>query len=154
MVLGGLALMVVGLGLLGRLPVDGGYVTDLLPAALVLGAGFGLAMPALTGLGMSGATAADSGVASGLFSTTQQVGGALGLAVLATLAASRTEARLAAGAGEAAALTAGYRLAFTVAAGIVLVALAVAAAVLRREPEAPDDAPAGGQPKQAAAVAG
>ena len=61
MVLGGLALMVVGLVLLGRLPVDGGYVVDLLPATVVLGAGFGLAMPALTGLGMSGTTAADSG---------------------------------------------------------------------------------------------
>ena len=149
MVLGGLALMAVGLGLLGRLPVDGGYVTDLLPAVVVLGAGFGLAMPGLTGLGMSGATAADSGVASGLFSTTQQIGGALGLAVMATLAASRTEARLAAGATEAAALTAGYRLAFSVAAGVVLAALALAAAVLRRADEPADD-----QPKQASAVAG
>jgi EmrB/QacA subfamily drug resistance transporter len=149
MVLGGLALMAVGLGLLGRLPVDGGYVTDLLPAVVVLGAGFGLAMPALTGLGMSGATAADSGVASGLFSTTQQIGGALGLAVMATLAASRTDARLAAGATEAAALTAGYRLAFTVAAGVVLAALALAAVVLRST-----DEQAGDQPKQASAVAG
>ncbi len=154
MVLGGLALMVAGLALLGRLPVDGSYVADLLPAAVVLGAGFGLAMPALTGLGMSGATEADSGVASGLFSTSQQVGGALGLAVVATLAASRTEARLAAGAGEAAALTAGYRLAFTVAAGVVLVSLAVAAVVLRREPEGPDGPSVGDQPKQASAVAG
>ena len=147
MVLAGLALMAVGLALLGRLPVDGDYVTDLLPAVVVLGAGFGLAMPALTGLGMSGTVADDSGVASGLFSTTQQIGGALGLAVLATLAASRTGGRLAAGGGEAAALTAGYRLAFTVASGVVLVALAVAAVALRREDE-------GGQPKQAAAVAG
>jgi EmrB/QacA subfamily drug resistance transporter len=154
MVLGGLALMVVGLVLLGRLPVDGSYVVDLLPATVVLGAGFGLAMPALTGLGMSGTTAADSGVASGLFSTTQQVGGALGLAVMATLAASRTESRLAAGAGEAAALTAGYRLAFTAAAGVVLVALGVAAAVLRRESQPSGGAPGEAQPKQAAAVAG
>jgi hypothetical protein len=106
-------------------------------------------MPALTGLGMSGATAADSGVASGLFSTTQQIGGALGLAVMATLAASRTDARLAAGATEAAALTAGYRLAFTVAAGVVLAVLALAAVVLRST-----DEQAGDQPKQASAVAG
>ena len=157
MVLGGLALMALGLVLLGRLPVDGSYLADLLPASVVLGAGFGLAMPALTGLGMSGATEADSGVASGLFSTSQQVGGALGLAVVATLAASRTQARLAAGAGEAAGLTAGYRLAYMVAAGVVLVALAVAAVVLRGEPEGPEepDGPtAGDQPKQASAVAG
>jgi hypothetical protein len=88
-------------------------------------------------------------VASGLFSTTQQIGGALGLAVMATLAASRTDARLAAGATEAAALTAGYRLAFTVAAGVVLAALALAAVVLRST-----DEQAGDQPKQASAVAG
>jgi EmrB/QacA subfamily drug resistance transporter len=161
MVLGGLALMAGGLALLGRLPVHGDYVTDLLPAALVLGAGFGLAMPALTGLGMSGTTADDSGVASGLFSTTQQIGGALGLAVLATLAAARTDDRLAAGVAEPAALTAGYRLAFTVAAGIVVVALAVAALALHRDdgPAIGDGAPAGGDrpvtdQKQAAAVAG
>jgi len=115
----------------------------------VLGAGLGLAMPALTSLGMSGATADDAGVASGLFSTTQQIGAALGLAILATLAASRTDERLAAGATEAAALTAGYRLAVTVAAGVVLVALAVVATALGRTVE-----PAADQPKQASAVAG
>jgi len=85
----------------------------------------------------------------GLFSTTQQIGAALGLAILATLAASRTDERLAAGATEAAALTAGYRLAVTVAAGVVLVALAVVATALGRTVE-----PAADQPKQASAVAG
>ena len=151
MVLGGLGLMAAGLALLARLPVDGGYVVDVLPAALVLGAGFGLAMPALTGLGMTGATESDSGVASGLFSTTQQIGGAFGLAVLATLAAARTDDRLAAGLAEPAALAAGYRLAYSVAAGIVLVALGVAAVLLRSgDQPAAEDA----QPKQASAVAG
>jgi hypothetical protein len=67
---------------------------------------------------------------------------------MATVAASRTDARLAGGASEAAALTAGYRLAFAAAAGVVFAALAVAAAVLRRP------GPAADQPKQASAVAG
>lgn len=44
---------------------------------LLLGAGFGLAMPALTGLAMSDAGPEDAGVASGLFNTTQVMGGAL-----------------------------------------------------------------------------
>lgn len=147
LVLAGLALMAVGLALLARLPVDGRYVTDLLPAVVVLATGFGLAMPALTGLAMADAAPADSGVASGLFTTTQQIGGAFGLAVLATLASSRTDDLLASGAGDAAALTAGYRLAFGLAAGVVVAALVVAALLLRRP------APAA-QPKQAAAVAG
>ena len=68
-----------------RAPVDGDYVTDLLPSMLLLGVGAGLSFPALMTLAMSGATPSDSGLASGLVNTTQQVGGALGLAVLATL---------------------------------------------------------------------
>ena len=66
------------------------YVTDLLPAMLLLGVGAGLAFPSLMTLAMSGATPEDSGLASGLVNTTQQVGGALGLAVLATLSTTRT----------------------------------------------------------------
>jgi MFS family permease len=137
----GLAVNVSGLLLLRRVPVDGEYLVDLLPAIVLLAFGFGLAMPALTALAMSSATPSDSGLASGLFNTTQQVGGALGLAVLATLAASRTDALLAGGDARAAALTGGYQLAFTVAAGFVLAAVVVAAVVLRREEPAVADAP-------------
>jgi EmrB/QacA subfamily drug resistance transporter len=129
----GLALTVVGLVLLSRIPAAGDYAVDLLPAIVLLAVGFGLAMPALTTLAMSSATPSDSGLASGLFNTTQQVGGALGLAVLATLAASRTDALLAGGDSRAAALTAGYRLALTIAAGFVTVGAVLAAVVLRRE---------------------
>jgi EmrB/QacA subfamily drug resistance transporter len=137
----GLAVNLSGLLLLRRVPVDGEYLVDLLPAIVLLAFGFGLAMPALTALAMSSATPSDSGLASGLFNTTQQVGGALGLAVLATLAASRTDALLAGGDARAAALTGGYQLAFTVAAGFVLTAIVVAAVVLRRDEPAVADAP-------------
>ena len=85
-----LASIAAGLALLSRVPVDGSYVADLLPAMLLLGIGGGLAFPALMTLAMSGATPEDSGLASGLVNTTQQVGGALGLAILATVAANRT----------------------------------------------------------------
>ncbi|WP_309049908.1 MFS transporter [Streptomyces sp.] len=129
----GLVLLVGVLGLLTRLPVHASYVTDLLPVML-LAAGFGLALPALTGLGMSGADEADAGLASGLFNTTQQIGMALGIAVLSTLAAARTETLSAAGHSTAEALTGGYRLAFAVGTGLLLAALAVAATVLRRRP--------------------
>ncbi|MEO3753486.1 MFS transporter [Streptomyces sp. B6B3] len=129
--LSGLALLVVMLVLLARIPERPDYVTDLLPVML-LASGFGLALPALTTLGMSGARADDAGLASGLFSTTQQIGGALGVAVLSTLAASRTEELAAAGADGGAALTGGYRLAFTVGAWILAAAFVLAALVLRR----------------------
>ncbi|MGW1927259.1 MFS transporter, partial [Streptomyces massasporeus] len=134
----GLALLVGVLGLLARVPVHASYVTDLLPVML-LAAGFGLALPALTSLAMSGAEEKDAGLASGLFNTTQQIGMALGIAVLSTLAATRTESLTAAGRPAAEALTGGYHLAFAVGAGLLLAALAIAFTVLRRPgtPETP-----------------
>lgn len=137
----GIALLIVALGLLARVPVRAEYVTDLLPVML-LASGFGLALPALTSLGMSGAGADDAGLASGLFNTTQQIGMALGVAVLSTLAAGRTEALSAAGHPSAEALTGGYRLAFTVGAALLAAAFAVAFLTLRRETGHRDPAPA------------
>ncbi|WP_106976950.1 MFS transporter [Streptomyces sp. NRRL S-920] len=129
--LAGLALITSGLALLGRLPADGSYVLDVLPAMLLLGAGFAAAMPAVTGLAMGAAEEEDAGLASGLFNTTQVVGGSLGLAILTTLAASRTESLTGRGADALAATADGYRLAFWVAAGIAAAGLALAAAILR-----------------------
>ncbi|MFC9894270.1 MFS transporter [Nocardia sp. NPDC127579] len=129
--LAGLVLLLAGMGWLTRLPVEASYAVDLLPM-MVLIAGGGLVLPALTTLGMADAAPADAGLASGLFSTTQQVGMAIGIAVLSTLAAARTGTELVAGATEAAALTSGYRLAFTVAAGLLAAALVVGLLVLRR----------------------
>ncbi|MEV5433113.1 MFS transporter [Streptomyces sp. NPDC052701] len=129
--LAGLVLITAGMALLSRAPVDGSYVTDVLPPLLLLAAGFAAAMPALTGLAMSGAREEDAGLASGLFNTTQVVGGSLGLAVLSTLAAGRTEGLLGRGAEPVAAVAEGYRLAFGVATAIAAAALALAAALLR-----------------------
>lgn len=81
---------------------------------------------------MSGAGDDDAGLAPGLFTTTQQIGMALGVAVLSPpLAADRPEALGAAGLSSAEALTGGCRLAFTVGAGLLAAALAVAALMLR-----------------------
>ncbi|MGA5167725.1 MULTISPECIES: MFS transporter [Streptomyces] len=148
--LAGLVMLMGVLGLLTRVPVGADYVVDLLPVML-LAAGFGLALPALTALGMSDAGEDDAGLASGLFNTTQQIGMALGVAVLSTLASSRTESLLAAGSGRAEALTGGYRLAFGVGTGLLVAAFAVALTVLRR-PRPTPGAPAG-QPLKPAATA-
>jgi MFS family permease len=130
----GLVSIAAGLALFQRAPVDASYVTDLLPAMLLLGTGGGLFFAALMTLAMSAATQEDSGLASGLVNTTQQVGGALGLAVLATLSASHTDGLLASGHSTASALTGGYHLAFAIGGGLVLAALAVALVLLRPEP--------------------
>jgi MFS family permease len=133
-------LIAAGLGLFTQVPTDADYVTDLLPTMLLIGAGVGTAFPALMTLAMSGATQSDAGLASGLVNTTVQVGGALGLAILATLATTRTETLLGHGDHPAAALTGGYRLAFVVAAALVLAAIVVAVTVLQTDRKS---APAG-----------
>jgi EmrB/QacA subfamily drug resistance transporter len=137
-----------GLLLFARAPVDGSYVTDLLPVMLLLGGGAGLAFPALMTLAMSGATQSDAGLASGLVNTTVQVGGAIGLAVLATLATERTDGLLADGASSLSALNSGYHLAYLIGAGLVLAAIVVAGTVLQpehRAGEAEDAGPAGAE---------
>jgi MFS family permease len=135
----GLVLIAAGLALVARAPVAGHYLTDVLPAMLLMGVGIGVAFPALASLAMSGATSNDAGLASGLVNTTTQVGAALGLAVLATLSATRSEHLAAAGQTAAAALTGGYRLAFLIAAVLVVAAIAVALTVLRPERRAAEE---------------
>jgi EmrB/QacA subfamily drug resistance transporter len=127
----GLVLVAAGLVVFRSAPVNADYVTDILPVMVLLGVGAGLVFPALMTLAMSAATPEDSGLASGLVNTTQQVGGALGLAVLATLATTRAGTLQAHGASTAAALTGGYHLAFTIAAGLLLSAIAIGLVLLR-----------------------
>ena len=131
----GLILIAAGLALFARVPVDGNYFTDVLPSTLLLGSGVGVSFPSLMTLAMSGATKADAGLASGLVNTTAQVGAAIGLAVLATIAASKTDELLAAGHSRPDALVGGYEVAFWIAAGLVVLALALAVIVLEPAPE-------------------
>jgi EmrB/QacA subfamily drug resistance transporter len=126
----GLVLIAAGLALFARVPVDGNYVTDVLPSMILLGIGVGTSFPALTTLAMSGATQSDAGLASGLVNTTMEVGAAMGLAVLATLSATRSEDLIKKGDSPAAALTDGYQLGFLIGTGLVVVAIGVAVMVL------------------------
>jgi EmrB/QacA subfamily drug resistance transporter len=132
----GMSAIALALVLFAQSPVDGSYVADVMPPMILLGAGAGLAFPALMTLAMSGATPQDAGLVSGLINTTAQVGGALGLAVLATLSTSRSDDLVKQGKSTAAALTGGYHLAFWIAAGLVVAAIVVAATVLKPEPKA------------------
>jgi EmrB/QacA subfamily drug resistance transporter len=141
----------VGLVLFARSPVDENYVIDIMPVMLLLGAGAGLAFPALMTLAMSGATQSDAGLASGLVNTTVQVGGAIGLAVLATLATERTDSLLAAGDSRASALNSGYHLAYLIGAALVAVAIVAALGVLRSETADTAEARADAEPEPSGA---
>jgi predicted MFS family arabinose efflux permease len=136
----GLVLIVAGLALFARVPVDASYVADMLAPMVLFGVGAGLSFPSLMTLAMSGVAPSESGLASGLVNTSLQVGGALGLAVLATLSTTRTENLLASGDTQAAALTSGYRVAWIIGAALIAVALAAAIAWLRPERGAEQEA--------------
>jgi len=127
----GVCLVVVALLLFARTPVEGDYLTDLLPPFLLIGIGVGTSFPAIMTLAMSGATPEDAGLASGLVNTGMQVGGSIGLAVLATLSTERTNSLLADGEGQLQALNAGYHVAYLIGAGLAAIAVAIAVFVLR-----------------------
>jgi EmrB/QacA subfamily drug resistance transporter len=128
--IGGIALAALGLVLLSRIPVHGTYFADLFPGLVVMSIGMGLTFVPVTLIATTSIGAADSGLASGLFNTSQQVGGALGLAILSSVAASRTSSVHAA--THAAALVDGFQLAFLVGAVLMLAAIGVILALIRR----------------------
>jgi predicted MFS family arabinose efflux permease len=148
----GLGLILLGLVLFTRTPVDGTWAEHVLPSMLLIGAGAGISFPALMSLAMSGATGSDAGLASGLVNTTAQVGAALGLAVLATLAASRSDSLVADGHGRSQALTSGYHFAFWIGAALVGAAIAVALTVLQPAPARKEHADAGAEATYAEAA--
>jgi fucose permease len=132
----GMVLVAVGLLLFARAPVGGNLAFDVLPAMLVLGVGVGLAFNPVLLAATSDVDITESGLASGVANTGFMMGGALGLAVLASIAASRTQALQhtqsfrPTAQSAAAALNGGYHLAFVV--GAVFAALAAVVATLLR----------------------
>jgi EmrB/QacA subfamily drug resistance transporter len=134
----GFILVTIALLLFARTPVDGNYLTDLLPPFLLIAIGIGTSFPGIMTLAMSGATPEDAGLASGLVNTSMQVGGAVGLAVLATLSTERTETLKAAGHSAASALTSGYHLAYLVGAGLAFASVLIAIFVLKQPEPMPE----------------
>lgn len=88
----GLVLFVAGMLSMAALPDHGSYALHVAPGFVVMGIGFGLAMPQVTALAMDAAPQRDAGAASGFVNTTQQAGGAVGLAVVALVAANQGRA--------------------------------------------------------------
>jgi EmrB/QacA subfamily drug resistance transporter len=134
----GMSIAALGLVLLSRIPVAGTYLGDLLPGLLTMSVGLGLTFVPITLIATTNVDEDDAGVASGLLNTSQQIGGALGLAVLSTLAANTTSRSLSAltrapsAVARAAALVDGFRLAFLVAAFLMVGGAILLAATVRR----------------------
>ena len=127
----GMLFWTVGFLLFARVPVNGDYVTDVLPAMLVLGVGAGIGFNPVLLAAMNDVEPSEAGLASGVVNTSFMMGGALGLAVLASAAASRTSTLVSQGESQAAALTGGYHVAFLIGAAFTLIAAGLAVLVLR-----------------------
>jgi EmrB/QacA subfamily drug resistance transporter len=133
----GLALAAAGLLLFVRAPVDGSFVSNVLPSMILLGCGAGMAFNPLLLAAMSDVEPSEAGLASGVVNTAFMMGGALGLAILASLAASRTDSLLASGDDALAALNGGYHAAFLVGAAFAGAGALLGAVFLRAGVPAP-----------------
>ncbi|HYH75401.1 MAG TPA: MFS transporter [Candidatus Saccharimonadales bacterium] len=124
-------LMVAGALLwFARIPVDGQYLTDVLPGIVIMAAGMAMVFVTTTMVTTSGVSHEDSGLVSGLLNTGQQVGGAIGLAVLTVVSSAVIKSDMIAAQGNQAALPAamvhGFQHGF-IAAAIFAAAASVAA---------------------------
>ena len=123
-----------GLFWLAQISATSTFLADLFGPFVLIGLGMGLAVTPIAVAGTAGVPREEAGLASGLLNTSRTVGASIGLAALATVAANRTSGALAGvvatPAHAAVALTDGYALAFSVAAGLLAATAAVAMATL------------------------
>jgi EmrB/QacA subfamily drug resistance transporter len=130
----GLSLASLSLALFSRAPVDGSFVTDVLPSMVLLGAGAGIAFNPVLLAAMGDVEPHESGLASGVVNTSFMMGGALGLAVLVSLSTWRTDSLTAGGTAPLEALNGGFQLAFAAGAVAALAAAIVGGVFLRPKP--------------------
>lgn len=127
----GMSAVVVGLVLLTRTSEHANYVTSLLPAFLLLGAGMSVSAVPLLTIAMADVPKADAGLASGIVNVSMWLASSAALAIFGTLAASRSTSLLARGHSLASSLTAGYHETFMIGAVLAAVGLVVTIVVLR-----------------------
>lgn len=137
----GTSLIAIGTFILSFLGTDSSYLFHMLPAFILLAAGFGLSFVSVTVASTAGVPGNEAGLASGLINTSQQIGGALGLAILAVIASSVTIQDSAAGQTLAQATVHGYQLAFLSASALMAIALIIAIFVIRTPQSHPNNAP-------------
>jgi len=133
-------LVAIAMAWLSRLPVDGSYLSSLLPAVILIPVGMGMTFMPIIAAATSGVPGHEAGLASGLISTSQQMGGALGLSILSGVAATVTASS--AHLGPTGALVHGFDRAMLVAMLFLLFAVGLAITVIRqpRRPKKPQDA--------------
>jgi hypothetical protein len=143
-----MALLALGLLWLTRVPVGARYLTDLLPALVVVGIAIGLTGPSVQIGALQGVAGSAVGLASGLVETMREIGGAVGIAVVSTVLVARTRDAIqpvGPAAKQAAALE-GFQAAFTVIVVVAAVGALLAAVAFPRVARGMG-APAGEEPE-------
>jgi EmrB/QacA subfamily drug resistance transporter len=152
LLIAGTAIGAGGLFWMSRITEHSTFAGGMLGPEMVLGAGLGLLFVVIYLVGLTKVSNQDTGVASSLVNVGQQVGGSIGLAVVGTVAWSavasslRSQAAAAARAGVHAtgaraaalhtqmydhALATGFSKGYLVSAGVMVLALIIAVAVVR-----------------------
>jgi EmrB/QacA subfamily drug resistance transporter len=115
-----------GLYWLSRIPVDGSYVTDLLPGLMITSFGLGAVFVGVTTAANAGVPSDQAGLAAALLNASTQVGAALGLAIFSAIATARTNHLLADRTDVPHALTGGFHRALLASCIFVLAAAVLA----------------------------
>lgn len=136
----GALIAAVGLLLLSRVPVSGGYLGHILPGLVLVAFGVGPLFVGVTTAANAGVGPSRAGLAAAILNSSQQVGGALGLAIFSAVGAARTRHLLATGAADA--TTSGLRYALVAGAAFAAAAALIALATknTHEDPNEADEA--------------
>jgi MFS family permease len=129
-IVAGAVLGAAGIFWLSHIPVDGAYLSNLLPALLVMAFGLGGVFVGVTTAAQAGVPEEQAGLAAALINSSQWLGGALGIAIFSAIATAQTADVLAGGGTTSVALTEGFQDALLWAA----IFIAVAAVIALRSP--------------------
>ena len=127
---GGMLLVALGLYVMHGISLHTDYFPRLAIGFFLMGLGVGNAFMPMLQIAMEDVPHTDAGLGSGIVNVSQQVAGALGLAVLSTFATNHSNSLLASDHALLPSLLSGYRLAYVLAIGSVLVGVVVAVALL------------------------
>jgi EmrB/QacA subfamily drug resistance transporter len=161
----GMLIAAGGMAWMTTISVGGSYASEVLPAEILLGIGFGLTFMPVFATATAGVAPQDAGVTSATLNTAQQVGGSIGTALLNTIAVSATATYLTSHAlppasavqnpatmrtlgpktllGEATAQVHGYMLATWAAFGFLVLAAIIGGLLINSGPMSEENIQAG-----------
>ncbi len=129
---GGLVMLASGLLLLARIGPTGSSIGFIVLPGILVAMGIGLSIVPSTIAATQSVTPQQAGLASGLVNTSRQAGGGLGIALLISFATSYTTHLIGHNQPVPQSLTAGFRLAYLIAAGLATLAAVLAFVLLPR----------------------